>query len=389
MTFSGSTQLPNRFRTIDGLRGIAALSVVAYHLGEVVSRSSDPWLPQWTAYLVSRGYLGVDVFFVISGFVIAFSVRGGRYTPQYLARFALRRSFRLDPPYWTAIVLELGLVAAGNAVFPSLHTALPGTAKVLSHFVYAQNLLGYGDVLPIFWTLCCEVQFYVFFVSLLVLWEAVGDRLPARWRARLPGVFFAAMFCVSLAVRYSGVHLVPGLAIDRWFQFFLGVLTWWVVSGTVSLRVLAGALGAVVLSVVAWRAEAVQLLPVLVVATVVITALRGRLDSFLGGRTLQFLGRISYSIYLFHLPITWRLIALFEGVYGGRMGWPLAWAVFLAGMGVTVAVSGVLWWLIERPSLHLAKRISLPRTALAARGRLAERRPEPDASVPLAIPLVG
>ena len=51
------------------------------------------------------GFVGVDIFFVLSGFVIAYSVREARITPRFLGRFALRRSIRLDPPYWITIAI--------------------------------------------------------------------------------------------------------------------------------------------------------------------------------------------------------------------------------------------------------------------------------------------
>src|SRR5262245_44222872 len=96
-----------RFVFIDGLRGIAALSVVLYHFNEAVIRQSARWVPHVVEAVLHRGFLGVEIFFVISGFVIAFSVRDGNYTPGYLFRFCLRRSIRLDPPYWATIALEL------------------------------------------------------------------------------------------------------------------------------------------------------------------------------------------------------------------------------------------------------------------------------------------
>src|SRR3954463_5453335 len=83
-----------RFRTIDGLRGIAALSVAIFHFNGALVRSTPNWIPHWAQAVASNGFLGVEVFFVISGFVIAFSVRDGEYSGRYLGRFALRRSIR-------------------------------------------------------------------------------------------------------------------------------------------------------------------------------------------------------------------------------------------------------------------------------------------------------
>src|SRR4030095_167086 len=96
-----------RFRTIDGLRGLAALTVVIFHLHGQVAWTARDWLPRGLAAVMERSFAGVDVFFVISGFVIAYSVREGSYTWNYLTRFAARRAIRLDPPYWFAIFLEV------------------------------------------------------------------------------------------------------------------------------------------------------------------------------------------------------------------------------------------------------------------------------------------
>src|SRR4051794_15898753 len=86
---------------VDALRGIAAFSVACYHitrygpLPEPASQIIPGVLQRWFDY----GWMGVQVFFVISGFVIAYSVRNARVTPGFLGNYALRRSIRLDPPY--------------------------------------------------------------------------------------------------------------------------------------------------------------------------------------------------------------------------------------------------------------------------------------------------
>ena len=139
------------------------------------------WLWAPVDWIARNGFVGVEIFFVISGFVIALSVSKGAPTPAYFGRFVLRRSIRLDPPYWTAILLELLLLHLTLRLFAGHPVTLPSTAQLVSHVFYLQDLLGYGNIVPIFWTLCYEIQFYAFFVGLVV----VGAMLPSRCEGRV------------------------------------------------------------------------------------------------------------------------------------------------------------------------------------------------------------
>jgi peptidoglycan/LPS O-acetylase OafA/YrhL len=340
------------------LRGIAALAVVLYHFDGAIRMATDRWLPQPLEWVAAHGANGVDVFFVISGFVIAYSVRNGSYTFGYLLRFMVRRSIRLDPPYWVAIAIEIALLVLTPVFFPSIRTPVISVAQVLSHLVYAQNILGYGDLDPVFWTLCFEVQFYSFFVGSLVAWQALRRLKLGR---SVAVAYFGAVFVLSLALRYGGVSIPHrGLALGHWFEFFLGVLTWWTVSKGVSPRWIGAALIAATVAILAARVEIMNLMPVGVTLLLLVVAWRGALETFLGGAVFQFFGRISYSLYLFHAPIGWRWISLLERVHGGRIGPLFAWFEFASAAAVTVGISAITWRLIESPSMKFSKRIGLP-----------------------------
>src|SRR5689334_15625966 len=90
-----------RFLFVDALRGFAALGVVIFHFTEAdhIPLLASA-LPAWVVLILNHGNLGVPVFFVLSGFVIAHSVHSERVTMPFAAKFMLRRSLRLDPPYW-------------------------------------------------------------------------------------------------------------------------------------------------------------------------------------------------------------------------------------------------------------------------------------------------
>jgi len=131
-----------RIAIVDSLRGIAALAVAWYHftngghlLTAGVLKSSGEF-----------GWLGVEVFFVISGFIIPYSMfRSGYQLRSNGSTFILKRVIRLDPPYLLAIVMTIALAYASAAVpaFRGSEPAFTGL-QILSHFGYLTGSLGYS-----------------------------------------------------------------------------------------------------------------------------------------------------------------------------------------------------------------------------------------------------
>ncbi|HWA16790.1 MAG TPA: acyltransferase, partial [Gemmatimonadales bacterium] len=355
---SGGRGSGTRVQAIDGLRGVAALLVVLYHLHEAIARTASDWLPAPLEFIARYGYMGVDIFFVISGFVIALSVSRGQPTFSYLGRFIFRRSIRLDPPYWVAILLEIGLLLLTLKLFTGITATLPSTPQLLSHLFYAQELLGYGSIVQVFWTLCYEIQFYLFLVGSVVLYAKLPTALR---RPALAALAAAAVFLLSLYVRYFHVSWLPhGLALDRWFQFFIGVLTWRVVTGRGRFGILAGAWALLVAAVLLTGAGVLQFLVIAVSGLLVAVARRPAIGWILTTRPVQFLGLISYSLYLYHASVGWRFVSLVQRLNPGEWSSAFALLVYLAGTALSIGVAAALWWLIERPFLALSQRIRLP-----------------------------
>ena len=351
-----------RLLAVDALRGVAALAVVFFHLQAALDRGPQAWMPALLGDLFRAGHYGVNVFFVLSGFVIASSVRDGDWTPAFLARFTLRRSVRLDPPYWVAIALECGLILAGLRLFPSLATPIPTPAQIAAHLAYAQDLLGYGHILPIFWTLCYEFQFYIVLVGLLVIYRTLERRAGVRTAGTLMAALCGGLFVLSVVVHHGLVPPAPrGVALDRWHQFFIGALAWWVVSGRVALPVLAGA-GAVI-AVLSRRPDAPAELAIMVVTSslCMLSVRRPDLDRHFAWRPLQFLGTISYSLYLYHASVGWRALSLAQRTWGMSLPPLVGVTAWLLSLVLVLAVATALWWLVERPSMRLARRVTLPR----------------------------
>lgn len=375
----------SRLRTIDGLRGIAAMWVVLYHLQGAMSLTFENWVHPYIQWFLWEGYLGVDIFFVLSGFVIPFSIRNADLTPGFMGRFALRRSIRLDPPYWVAIILEVTFVAIALRLGLS-GAPLPSASQVLAHVFYLQNLLGLGDIVDVFWTLCFEIQFYLGLVAILVAGQAIERAAGRRWAVAVGCVVFAVMFVVSVLGRYgvAGLQIHQGFALLRWFQFFMGTLVYWVVTRKVTWHLLPASWLVLFAILIVGRESPLQSIPILTSALLWWSWERDRMSTILSGRVVQFLGVISYSLYLFHATVGWRWIRLTGIYFGSDASILIAIGAFASGCAIAVGFSWAAWRWLERPAMRLSKIVPLPRQLPdTSAGPLAETTgPSPPRSAP-------
>ncbi len=307
----------HRLGGLDGLRAIAVLSVLAYHL-----------LPD----AAIGGYLGVDVFFVISGFLITtlliaeHTKAGGISVP----RFWLRRARRLLPAL-ALVVLFCGAVAGllGGDVTVKLGSQVLGAATFSSNWVYiAQGSSYFTDATPelfrTFWSLAVEEQFYLFWPGLLLL------VLLLKWRWARVGIVLLAAAASALAMAllfvppgdatrvYYGTDTHSfGLAIGAGLALLLSSR----MPGRRLSRVLspigAAAVGALVVLVLIMPADdsSVTRGGLVVVALLTALAIAGAvgenswLARGLDTAPLRWIGERSYGMYLWHWPVLVLLIA--------------------------------------------------------------------------------
>ena len=379
------------FAFLDGIRGWAAFAVFFYHLRIDRPETSlvRARVPRWTLDVAVEGKHGVAVFFVLSGMVIAYSLRA-HLSPTIGAadetepvpprafdfvNFVTRRIVRLTPPYHAAIVVAL-LFALG-AAHEGGHDYLPGgtpfsIARLLAHVIYGQELLGFVNFNDVFWTLSIELQFYVAFAVLVL----------ARSRLRLlapPGVTLPVLLGASAAI--SLLWPFGLLGSDRraiwflplWYSFMLGVL----VTARWRRLVPAWALGSYMAlltaaPVVAGRGGPFAWVSVATAALLWLAVERDRLSRWLADRASQFLGRVSYSLYLIHTPILGAAFVVTARVLGEPTP-----AKQVAGIVVTVVVTllaaGVFYRAVERPAILLSRR--LKRDGTRQPGDQRSRRP--------------
>lgn len=199
----------NRLRALDGLRLIAALMVAAYHYGgrggEVTqawgtsAKAQFPTLHSWFAY----GCLGVQVFFVISGFVICMSGWG-----RPLRSFFASRASRLLPSYWAAIIIVTVVFALPVVAYK---TVSPSDALV--NLTMMQQPLGADRVLGVCWTLWAEVRFYALFALCVVL--------PGATRQRVI-MFCAGWTLAAVLTQAANEPLLDLVLMPEYAPFFIG-----------------------------------------------------------------------------------------------------------------------------------------------------------------------
>jgi hypothetical protein len=332
--------MTKRLPLIDALRGIAALGVLLAHFGTRLV------LPEWVAESLHLGTLGVPLFFVLSGFVITLSIGDRHITPAYAGRFALRRSLRLDPPYFASIGVLL-LIGQFGAAYGA-HQPLPTLPQFIAHLFYLQDLLGMPALSPVYWSLCLEVQFYLVLLAGLA---AVQSGATVAVRVAQAPVQWLAIGSIALSYLCRRQDIAAGSFVPMWFCFGMGMLTCWCARGWLPSSRLIPVLTAALLAGL-WFADLWSLTAALACALIWLAGRRQRLD-WLSGPLWQFFGRISYSLYLTHNIFGWYALSL-------AMRYMDQWLA--AALGAVVAVLAAWLWYrcIEKPAVALSRQVQLP-----------------------------
>jgi len=356
---------------IEGLRAVAILTVLAYHAG----------LP------LRGGFIGVDVFFVISGFLITGLLvteldRSGSIS---WIRFVGRRIRRLLP----AAVLVLVTISAWSwFVVPGLRRRdigvdVAAAATCVVNWVFARRETDYlaSDVLPSpvqhFWSLAVEEQFYVIWPLLLIALGAVVHRPSRRVVTSALGVLVAASFGWSVWFSHSNPQPAFFTTTTRVWELGIGALLAVALAGRPRPEAPtrgAGPLGwaalAALLAVAAWLPQDVDwpgawaLLPTVPTAVLLWVGWQGAPHGpvrLLGTRPMVWVGALSYSIYLWHWPVV-----VLGGWTAGAFGHTLPpWGPVLLALA-SVLPAWLSWKYLEWPIHHGPWLRDRPRALLAA-----------------------
>ena len=351
-----------RLKTIDALRGIASIYVVIFHMYLVLGDDMKGWLPDFFSLVFAHGYTGVDIFFVISGFVIALSNRVPVVNAKYILNFAFRRSIRLDPPYWVALATEILLIYISARIYPELKRNYPSLHQLGWHLLYMQNVMGYENIVAVYWTLCLEVQFYLVYIFVLGLFGKFAgfsvvrdDGGPNYW-------LIIPFYLITVYSILCSLNWVPqpyhGSFLTHWFEFFLGVVICWCIFDQLTSRYFWAYILLISCTLLVKWNIGVAVGIVTAVFIYIVGSLK-KYDSVLAWRPLLYFGSISYSLYLIHGSTGRRLILLGKNLIGGPLNMFESIILFLSGILVSIVAAHLLYTYVERISVVFSKRFKL------------------------------
>ncbi|WBB71603.1 acyltransferase [Micromonospora sp. WMMD1128] len=346
---AAETPAPRRPRllVLDGLRLGAAVMVVAYHLvGDKLGAWQDPSAGAifGPVHAVAKyGFLGVQLFFIISGFVICMSAWG-----RTVGDFFVSRVVRLYPAYWFAVLLATGVLL----LVP--REGRPEPRQVLGNLTMMQDFLGIGHLDLSYWTLTVEMIFYLLFAILVARGLSYRGVVAfcALWTiGSLVVPKFGNTWLIQVTAANHSSYFIAGVALYLIHRFGPNLLLWSIVglSGLVALTRLPGLA----------RAREVGYLPSAVIVVFFLALMAAVALGRFGWVRWSWVataGALTYPLYLIHQTLG---IALIQRAQDHLSPWLLIGAVFA---GLLLAA-----WLIHRFVERPVARWMKPRLTAAVR----------------------
>lgn len=357
-----------RIKTLDGLRGLALLCIVSFHAVIICGAHRVDWYP-----LVRWGPATLDIFFVLSGYLITGILIRARGKPHYFSRFLVRRALRIFPAYYVVLIFVFGLGPLLSAEF-----AASGTAKdVLWYALYVQNIKTSFEGWPAWpyvahlWSMAVEEQFYLTWP--FVVWLLAPAAL-ARLSCALIVIGIGAKLTVAALgdpgamAHTSTVTRMGAIAAGSWIacqdpqrvRQWLSMPSAWLavaLSTFVLVHVLrltpGGGLGYGLATITATTT------PGIVILLIHADRLPTLASEMLIQPLLLWLGRISYGMYLLHYPIAgivfeWNADWLNAGLATSPNF--TAFVFTLIVFATTTPLAVVMYHVVEAPALALKDR---------------------------------
>jgi peptidoglycan/LPS O-acetylase OafA/YrhL len=377
---SGKTEKAPQLPSLTGLRFIAAMLVFFFHATLMtspippnvpVNPFGDPATADNLSWLFGKaGFVGVSFFFILSGFVLTWSAKPGKRART----FWRRRYLKIFPNH--IVMWAVALVLFASAITP-LAAYVPNLLLVHSFFPQAE--INRSINVPS-WSLCCELLFYLLFPVLLRAVRRISQKRLWVWA----GVMVAGMIAVQLVTQYviDGTKPAgaPASDLQFWFGYFFPPTRLFEFTlGIVLARIVATGqwppikmLHAAVLTVIGYAAalylpyvygfNVATVIPLSAVICAAATAdVRGQ-RSLLRGRTMQWLGDVSFGFYLCQGVVVIWGSWLVRGAHDSLTASAIMVGLFVA----TLVVGALLYVCVERPIMRRWSRSKRSRQAVVA-----------------------
>jgi peptidoglycan/LPS O-acetylase OafA/YrhL len=362
---------------LDGLRALAIMLVVIFHTRTIAHTAAGAG----GAYLklAEVGWVGVDLFFVLSGYLITGILIDTAGRPGYFRSFYIRRVLRIFPLYYAA----LAVYAIGYHVLGIQRLVPASTGAEVAHWFYVQNwlpLFGVEWTRPLahFWSLGVEEQFYLCWPALVLVF-ARRNRVAqlCLWTIAFALVMRVVFWWVGVAEagNFATVTKMDTLAIggylaglQRGSAYGLRLTAYKDLRPAFTIAFVASA--AAIVAVALWGGsffrptnDHIFLFGLFPVATLFGSTLGLTLDArdssgwirFLRTRPMLSIGKVSYGIYIVH----WPLVLLLQPLWPTLGGFWIQQATFLAGVALaSYALAAISYYLYERRFLDLKDRLA-------------------------------
>jgi peptidoglycan/LPS O-acetylase OafA/YrhL len=356
----------NRLPGVDGLRAVAALWVVLFHV-TALSHARFPQVPGLDLFLKS-GSTGVSLFLVLSGFCLFLPFAGGRTARFKSGDFFKRRFRRLAPAYYTSLVLSVALL-----LVTSQPLGVPGlsfgdaTWQLATHLTLAHSLFPdtFYALNGAYWSLGLEWQLYlglpllIFGMRRFGLWPVVGFAVGCNVVYRL---------ALGLAINSGTIpagsalaeYVLPNQLFGRWAEFAFGMLAAELYAthrlerlGRFVPLMLCGIVALVPVALLVTQYELSHIVYGLVFVTLLCLVLVGdnAVTRVMSWRPLVAIGTMSYSLYLIHQPVIQSVAAWFELYQPAASPRFVFFALLLVVVPVILLLAWVLFLAVERRTM--------------------------------------
>ena len=369
-----------RFNELDGMRGIATILVISYHIFKRGDYFTTNAILHFVTSLTLYGWYALDTFFVLSGFLITGILLRTKEEKHYYKNFYVRRSLRVFPLYYFVLTLILLLIPILD---PDYVKEIP---KALPYYLfYQQNWFHFlssvkgTEYLSVTWSLAIEEQFYLLFPFLVyytrkeTLAKISGAIIVVSILARVLSVFLwkdaaqmTNFYFYNTFTRFEeiafGILIAIAFTYPDWksklskisLPVFLVTYPALLIAEVITSRDIGiphPAYGNIPLTVIGYT-----LASVFASALIITLTTQDRLSfirRFFRNKVLTFFGDHSYSIYLFHMPVG---LTLLDYLWRTNLrGWQFYFVYIGATIGITIMISVLTWNFLEKPMLNLKK----------------------------------
>ncbi|WP_084165768.1 acyltransferase family protein [Dyadobacter crusticola] len=315
--------------SLDYLRGLAALLVCFYHFTDRADFLSDTNVLK---ALFRHGHYGVEIFFIISGLVIPYSMAKASYTFSQAWTFLKKRIVRIEPPYLICVLLALSLNYLTTTTPFYVGKAFSiDYAQVFAHVGYLNAFVGKDWLNPVFWTLAVEFQYYI---VIALIFPLISSRIPVVWITTLIlfnglSFYFDRNYLFNFSVFFSTGIIIYRLLVDKLTLTNFAIC------------------GAVLIAFTLYRYSYFEALVILATSTLILIPLRPT-------SLTTFFGNISYSLYLLHFLVGLRVINITQRFVDNEV---LRSAAVFAALLVSVFAAYLYYRLIEKPCKEASQSI--------------------------------